>query len=225
MVDDHALRITNRKTGACASLAEFIVAARLEPLVETTDGVEHRTTDEQVGGGAEALLHIAALAEESAGVDELGRGRRGGQFEVHATGNTRHRREHGETLFEPVGEWRTVDVGEGDVFTSGCVQARIARRIRTHGMVVDQQMPARQELLPEPGLSPVGRPVVDPDHLDGVPRILLTPERLGKGAELCPCVAEGNDDRDQWRHDAFCEPAISTGRLTDPFLRRSCPRI
>jgi hypothetical protein len=224
MVDDHLFGITDRKTGACASLAEFIVAARLQPLVETTDGVEHRTTNEQVGGGAEALPHIAALPEETAGVDEFGRGRRGGQFEVHATGNTRDGREHGEALFEPVRARRAVDVGEGDVFGAGRVQAGIARRIRTQGTVVDQQMPARQKLLPEPGLSCVIGPVVDPDHLDGVLRILLTPERVGERAQVCPRVAERDDDRDQWRHSAFRQPVPYTDRLTEPFPPLQLPK-
>jgi hypothetical protein len=227
MVDDHVFGITNGKSRPRASLAEFIITSRLEAIVEAADRIEHLASDEQVRCGAEPLLDVAALPEESSGVDELGRRRPGRQFQMYASGNARGGCERGEPAFEPVRARRAVDVCEPDVCSRGHVQAGIARGIRAQRTAMNQEAPAWQELFPKPGISSITRPIVDPDHLYRVVRVSLTLERVDERAELRAGISERNDDRDQWRHSAFRQPVTrkNTG-LTEPFLlSRSCPRI
>lgn len=223
MVDDYLFGITNGEPRPCASLAEFIIASRLEALVETAHRIEHRAPHEQVGRGAEALLHIAALPEEPPGVDELGRRRRRGQFEMHATGDARDGRERGEAELYPVRPRDAIDVRESDVCGRRRVQAGIACCIRTQGTGMNQQPPAWQELFPKPGLSSVFRTVVDPDHLDSIARIFLRLERVDQRTELRARISERDDDRDRWRHSAF--GSQQPEGPTEPFPRSQLPSI
>ena len=219
MVDNHVFGITNGQPRPSASLAEFIITSRLEAIIEAADRIEHRAPHEQVGGRAEAFLHVTALPEEPFGVDELGSRRRRGKFEMDATCDARDGREGGEPPFEPVRAWRAVDVRESDVRSRCHVQACIACRIRSEGPRMNQESPARQELFPQPDISSIRRSIVDPDHLDRGVRISLAAERVNERAELRPRISERNDDRNRWRHSGFRQPVTRKNpRPANPFL-------
>src|ERR671911_2543346 len=85
VVDNRTLGEVDRDTCLRASPPELLVSAGLEIFSEATYTGEDGPPHEQIRSCGEALLHVVTLAEEPAGVNNLGERRSGGEFGLDST--------------------------------------------------------------------------------------------------------------------------------------------
>jgi hypothetical protein len=164
-------------------------------FVEPPHRVEDRPLNEEVGGRAEAFLHVAALPEEPARIDELGGRRRARQLELDTAGDTRRGRQAGEPLLDPVFLRPAVDIDERQVVASRRVQTGIPRCIRTPGPRVHQEAPTGLQVLLEPCAALVPGRIVYPDDFEDVPAGDLALQGVEQDRQLREGVPERNNHR------------------------------
>jgi hypothetical protein len=70
-MDHRVFGILDRYASLRTAPAEFVVASRLETLIEVPHTVEHASANKQVRGRGEAFLDISVLAKKPARIDEL----------------------------------------------------------------------------------------------------------------------------------------------------------
>ena len=115
VMDDDLVGVHDWNPGLLASPPEFVVAARLQMLVELADEAEDLPLHEKIGRRGEALLDVSVLPEKPARVHPFGDGRVARELELNPPRNPGRGAQRRETLLQPVVGGPAIDVGERHV--------------------------------------------------------------------------------------------------------------